>query len=465
MPTFYCGTLDSFMPASESSSREISNAVKWTICIVAALGFLVDIYAVLVAPLILRPAIFDLSGLAPGAPGYSDWAANLFWIPPLCGGVFGLLGGYLVDLFGRRRILVWSILLYAVSAVAAGYATSLSSLLFWRTMSFIDVCIEFVAATAWLAELFTDPKTREAVLGWTQACSSLGGISVAGINYLANHYALSLPLVQGTHAAWRYTLISAVLPAIPLIIIRPFLPESPEWQRKRLAGTLRRPSFGELFAPAYRKTTIVTALLFACAYGAAFGAIQQAPQITPGLADVQKEAQKSPPKERPQVVGKIVSSVQGMQEFGGLAGRIALAGLALVMVSRRALLRVFLLPGLIIVPYVFYGPATQSLELFKWGMFLAGFCTVSQLSFWGNYLPRVYPVHLRGTGEGFAANVGGRMLGTSAAYVTQHLQSRMPGTTPATKLAYAAAGVALAIYVLGNVLTFFLPEPPAKLQD
>ena len=41
--------------------------------------------------------------------------------------------------------------------------------------------------------------------------------------------------------------------------------------------------------------------------------------------------------------------------------------------------------------------------------------TVAQFSFWGNYLPRVYPTHLRGTGESFAANVGGRMIGTSAA--------------------------------------------------
>jgi hypothetical protein len=180
---------------------------------------------------------------------------------------------------------------------------------------------------------------------------------------------------------------------------------------------------------------------------------------------VQQEAAKAAPKDRPQVVGKIVSSVQGMQEFGGLAGRIVLAGLALVIVSRRALLRVFLIPGLFIVPYVFYGPATQSLELFKYGMFFAGFCTVSQLSFWGNYLPRVYPVHLRGTGEGFAANVGGRMLGTSAAYVTTHLQGSMPGAVPAAKLAYAAAAVALGIYLLGNVLTFFLPEPPAKLPE
>src|SRR6202023_3601896 len=145
-------------------------------------------------------------------------------------------------------------------------------------------------------------------------------------------------------------LISAALPAIPLVIIRPVLPESPEWKRRKEAGTLKRPSFSALFAPQYRKTTIVTALLFACGYGAAFGAIQQAPQITPALTSpTQAEIQKLPPAKRAAAqseVQKTVSSVQGTQELGGLAGRIALAVLALIIVSRRALLRVFLLPGI-----------------------------------------------------------------------------------------------------------------------
>ncbi len=445
------------MSVADPSTPRISSAVKWTICAVAALGFLVDIYAILVAPLIVRDALLELGGLRPGTPRYADWAAYLFWIPPLAGGFFGLIGGYLTDRIGRKNILVWTILIYIVSAVAAGFSTTLGWLLFWRTLSFIDACVEFVASVAWLAELFPEPKARERVLGWTQAFSSLGGVAVSQANYLANHYAASLPPIHGVHSAWRYTLISAVIPAIPLAFVRPFLPESPVWKQKREAGTLKRPHFSELFQPAYRRTTIVTALLFACAYGAAFGAIQQAPQITPGLQEVAKLA--------PAVRGGVVAKVQQMQEWGGLVGRILLALLATVIVSRRALLRLFLLPGLFIVPFVFYYPATHSLDMLRIGMFFAGICTVAQLSFWGNYLPRAYPVHLRGTGEGFAANVGGRMLGTSAAYVTSHLQAIMPGATAPVKLAYAAAAVALFVYLLALVLSFFLPQPPEKIAD
>ena len=55
-------------------------------------------------------------------------------------------------------------------------------LLFLRCTTFIGVCVEFVAAVAWLAELFPEPKQREKVLGYTQAFSSVGGLLVAIAN-------------------------------------------------------------------------------------------------------------------------------------------------------------------------------------------------------------------------------------------------------------------------------------------
>jgi MFS family permease len=425
--------------------------LQWLICVIAALGFAFDIYELLVLPLILRPAISQLGGIQLGTPEYGYWRDMLIFLPALCGGVFGLLGGYLTDRLGRRRVLVWSILLYAFSALAAGFTTSLPWLVFFRCTTFIGVCVEFVAAVAWLAELFPNPKQRESVLGYTQAFSSVGGLLVTAAYFLAVKYADALPMIQGEHEPWRYTLISGVIPAIPLIIIRPFLPESTIWQRKKQDGTLKRPSFAQLFRPEFRKTTLITTLMFACSYGAAFGAIQHLPQIVPGLAEV--SVLPRPDQQ------KTVSNVQFFQEMGGLAGRFILAFLAVRILSRRKLLRVFQVPGLIIVPLVFLFPATNDLSTLKIGIFLAGLVTVAQFSFWGNYLPRVYPTHLRGTGESFAANIGGRMIGTSAALLTTQFARIMPADSPATRLAYAAAAVALLVYGVGLISSFFLPEP------
>ena len=209
---------------------------QWLICFVAALGFAFDIYELLMLPLIVRPALLELANAAPGSAEFNRWVGLLFYMPAVFGGVFGLLGGWLTDRFGRRAVLVWSIFLYAFSAAAAGFATSPEWLLFFRCTTFVGVSVEFVAAVAWLAELFPEAKMREAVLGWTQAFSSIGGLMVTGAYYLAVTYGQSFPEIAGGHEAWRYTLISGLIPAIPLLIIRPFLPESPMWAQKKAAA-------------------------------------------------------------------------------------------------------------------------------------------------------------------------------------------------------------------------------------
>jgi MFS family permease len=432
--------------------------VQWAIAIIAAIGFAFDSYELLMIPLIVRPALSELLAVPGNSPIVNEWVGFIQFVPAVAGGIFGLLGGYLTDLFGRRRVLVWSILLYAFSAFASGFSTSVQWLLFWRCCTFVGVCVEFVAAVAWLAELFSDAKQREAIVGYTQAFGSLGGIMVTGAYYLIVTYGDQLPAIRGEHTAWRYTLMSGVIPALPLILIRPFLPESPTWQLKKKAGTLKRPSIAEIFRPQFRTTTIVTTIMMACAFAAAFGAIQQMPRIVPGLAEV-----RALPRA---VQEQVISGVQSYQEFGGLSGRIILAFLATRIVSRRRLLHVFQVPGLILLPLIFLFPATNNLALLKWGSFIVGFTTIAQFSFWGNYLPRMYPTYLRGTGESFAANVGGRMIGTSAALVTTQLVSAMPGASLPTKLAYASAVVGTTVYLIGFIASQRLPEPKqAGLPD
>jgi MFS family permease len=424
--------------------------VQWAICITAAIGFAFDAYVLLMLPLIVRPALMQLLHVPGSDPAINTWVGYLFYWPAVAGGIFGLLGGYLTDMFGRRRVLVFSILLYAIGGLAAGYSTTVYQFLFWRCCMFVGVCVEFVAAVAWLAELFANPKQRETVIGYTQAFGSLGGVMVSGGYYLIVTYADRLPAVHGGHDAWRYTLMSGLIPAIPLILIRPFLPESPAWREKKKAGTLQRPSFAELFRADFSRTTVVTTIMMACAFAAAFGAIQQTPRIVPGLPEVRSMARAAQEQT--------AAAVQSFQEIGGLVGRILLAFLAARIVSRRRLLYVFQIPGLILLPLVFLF-ATNSLPLLRWGIFFVGLLTVAQFSFWGNYLPRVYPTHLRGTGESFAANIGGRMFGTSAALVTTTLVASMPATTPPAKLAYASAIVGTSAYVIGFIASFWLPEP------
>jgi MFS family permease len=487
---------------SAPTERQRLTVTVWLIVSMAAIGFAFDIYSILMLPLILPPAMKELlPSAAPGSPEFNQWRGMMFYIPAFAGGVFGLLGGYLTDLLGRRRVLTGSILLYAVSTFLSGYSTSLWMLLILRSATFIGVCVEFVAAVAWLAELFPSMVQREKVLGYTQAFSSFGGLMVHGVNLLIVNFATHLPAlgileafsgvmgsVKEGNAAWRYTLMSGLIPAIPLVFIRPFLPESPAWQAKKKAGTLKRPSVLELFRPAFARTTLVTTVMFACSYGAAFGAIQQIPQIVPGLPHYKEEAKDLKPPDANKLRQEMAAEIGMVQEVGGLFGRFALALLAAVIISRRWLMRVFQWPGMLVLPLVFLLTALGDRTLFTldltWaglgqvvvtqlqlGIFFGGFFTVAQFSFWGNYLPRVYPLHLRGTGESFAANIGGRMIGTSFAFVTSSIAglTMIPGgsdpavaSQDAIRMAFSAAGVALFVYLVGSVACFFLPEPKAE---
>ena len=75
----------------------------------------------------------------------------------------------------------------------------------------------------------------------------------------------------------------------------------------------------------------------------------------------------------------------------------------------------------------------------------------------------MYPVHLRGTGESFAANIGGRMIGTSFAWVTATLAITPDRAYAPTKVALTAAGVGFAVYLVGLLASFWLPEPKEEL--
>src|SRR5678815_962703 len=174
------------MTSIDSSATTVRlTPLQWLICAIAALGFAFDSYELLMLPLIVRPALSELLGVAPNSLVVNDWVGFMQYVPAVAGGVFGLLGGYLTDLLGRRRVLVWSILLYGFSTLAAGYSTSVGWLLFWRCGTFVGVCVEFVAAVAWLAELFDDPAQRERVIGFTQAFGSLGGVMATAAYYMA----------------------------------------------------------------------------------------------------------------------------------------------------------------------------------------------------------------------------------------------------------------------------------------
>ena len=157
------------------------------------------------------------------------------------------------------------------------------------------------------------------------------------------------------------------------------------------------------------------------------------------------------------------------QEMGGLSGRIALALLIIVGLSRKDILRLLQAPLVMILPLAYFYFYPKGGENFFWAYAACGFLTVAQFSYVGEYLPRVFPLHLRGTGGSFATNVGGRMIGTSAALLTTTVVAPMiaGGATLVrpVHVAQAAGYVGLSVAVIAFALGWFLPEPQHEPMD
>ena len=481
-------------------------STQWLIIVIAAIGFLFDTYELLMTPLVAAPAIAELLQVPQNNPLVTEWVGRLLWISALCGGVFGLLGGWLVDKFGRKTIMAASIFVYSLSPFCAAFATSLPMFVFFRSTTFIGVCVEFVAAITWLSEVFENKAQRRKWLGITQAFASLGGVVVTMVSiWISSHIKdlphMGLPFGLGATepGSWRYLLMTGLLPAIPIALLLPFVPESKVWQEKRAAGVLKRPSFSALFSPELRRVTIVTAILSACAYGIAFGALQvTVARVTPGLPELQPQAAQLAPlrkeaealnvklnalpaddpgrkalaagikanfvQQKPlnDVVKERADTVQFRQEMGGLVGRILLAVLLIYGMSRVRLLKVFQVPALAVLPLTYFVFFEKGGELFLWSYAVCGLLVVAQFSYLGEYLPKVFPLHLRGTGGSFATNVGGRMVGTSMAVLnTAWLAPLLAGSGPLLPrhVALAAGIIATALAVIAFVTAFLLPEP------
>jgi MFS family permease len=483
---------------------------RWLVLTVAAIGFLFDTYELLMFPVIGAQALSELLKVPPTDDLVRLWTGRMLWIAALTGGVFGLLGGFMVDRFGRKTVMIGSILAYSLSPLAAAYSSELWQFVLFRCTTFIGVCVELVAAVTWLAELFEDKKQREMAIGWTLACASLGGIFVTEVfNEIRSElqaHPEGASWIPVPAAAWRYTLLTGLIPGALILMLMPFVPESRVWRARKQAGTLKRPSFAELFSPELRRTTIVTTLLSACGYAAAFGALQLTPALmTPGLPainpvkkehgpavkaaekkleaakenvktasteEAKKKAQggvKAAGKELAEARKPITDAInakrgniQRWQELGGLTGRILFA-ILLLYVASRVLIRIFLLPGVVLFPLAYLVLYQGEYAIFAVAIFFCGLVTVAQFSYVSEFLPKVFPVHLRGTGSAFATNVGGRMLGTMAATLNTELLSPMfKGDNP-IRVATAAAIIGATVYTIALGLSFLLPSPQEEV--
>jgi EmrB/QacA subfamily drug resistance transporter len=108
--------------------------------------------------------------------------ADLQWVVTaytLTLGAFLLLGGRAGDLYGRRRMLVAGLVVFALASLAAGLARATGPLLAARAVQGIGAALAVPAALALLAALYRQERERERALGLLSATIDAG--MVAGL--------------------------------------------------------------------------------------------------------------------------------------------------------------------------------------------------------------------------------------------------------------------------------------------
>jgi len=122
-------------------------------------------------------------------------------------------------------------------------------------------------------------------------------------------------------------------------------------------------------------------------------------------------------------------------------------------------------PGIALFPLTYFEVVKMDYSIFAAAIFFCGLLTVAQFSYLSEFLPKVFPLHLRGTGGSFATNVGGRMIGTMAALLnTEYLSGLFEGDKP-MRVAAAAAIIGGTVFLVALVASFFLPDPERQTEN
>ncbi|MEG1253569.1 MAG: MFS transporter [Raoultibacter sp.] len=156
----------------------------------------------------------------------SEWSAAIGAAVLLGIFVGTIVGGYLTDLIGRKKMFIIDVIAIGVFSLLSVFCSSPLELVLARFFIGVFIGADYPIATSLIAE-FTPKKHRAISMGMVSAAWYLGATVAAGVGYA----------LYGLENGWQWMLGSAVVPCIFLLIGRHDIPESPMWlaQKGRVA--------------------------------------------------------------------------------------------------------------------------------------------------------------------------------------------------------------------------------------
>ena len=411
---------------------------QWLVLFVAWLGWVFDSMDSTIYALVLQPALTELLRTGASASVSQEaigWYGGIIFSIFLVGwAVGGVAFGVLADRVGRTRVLVWTILIYAIFTGLAALSRTWWELAVFRFITALGIGGEWAAGAALVAEVWPESKRAKAA-GLLQSAWAAGFLLAAVIS-----------LVLRQHG-WRPIFIVGVGPALVALLVRVWVKEPDRWiSAKDLAQQSGPGASGKiktLFEPQWIRSTLVgSGLAFVAVFGL-WGATNWTPTLVRSLPDLAHYDSAA--------LYAVVSYATMLLNIGSLAGYLSFGPMA-DRFGRRPVFGLMCLGSLIMLPTAFLVPRSYASVLVL--LPLLGFFNNGIFSGFAIYLPELYPTAIRATGAGFCFNIG-RVLASTGPFLTAYLVSALGS------FGRAASGVAL-IYILGIIILIFAPETKGR---
>ena len=403
---------------------------QWLVLFVAWLGWVFDAMDATIYAIVLHPALQDLLHSSGGAPSTESvgWYGGIIFSVFLIGwAIGGITFGVLADRFGRTKVLIATIIIYAVFTGAAALSQTWWHLALSRFLTALGIGGEWAAGAAIVAETWPEDKRAKAA-GILQSAWAVGFFLAASFNLLLKDY------------GWRMLFLVGVLPAFVALLVRWWVKEPERWTHAHEQQAI---PITAIFEGKLRRATIVgSALAFVAVFGL-WGSTNWAPTLVRELPDIKAADSATLAKSVSFAIMALnAGAIFGYLGFGPLADRF----------GRRPVFAFMCVGSFVMLPITYLVPSTYGgvLALLP----ILGFFNNGIFSGFPIYLPELYPTALRATGAGFCFNAG-RVLASAAPFLTGWLVTTL-GT-----FGRAASMVAL-IYLVGLVVLLFAPETKGR---
>jgi MFS transporter, putative metabolite:H+ symporter len=206
-------------PATTTTTTTIPTSA-WRLVIVAALGYFVDIYDLLLFGIVRITSLTELGLQGDALLQAGVWLLDAQMIGLLIG---GFLWGVLADKFGRLQVLFGSILLYSLANLANAFVDTTAVYAACRFVAGIGLAGELGAGVTLVSELL--PKHNRGV-----ATTLIAGVGIGG--------AVAAALVADL-TTWRNSYILGGVLGLLLLLLRVGALDSPMFDRARAQHAVR----------------------------------------------------------------------------------------------------------------------------------------------------------------------------------------------------------------------------------